>query len=211
MHPAADKENGFGGVSSHKQPAAFSSRRPFGVVRGPVEKAVMLPHPPAADTSTPGPLPAVAPLRQVGEAVGMTASAPHSTSLTPVFVQQTPQVSARQQGPPSWATDLQVYLASRPAPDAAAHAQRGSLLRALQTSPESAEAWWALLQHEQGIAARVAGKGASSLATLFGWATRIVPRQGKACSEAYQQLWIGLACQQWCVLTQPLADQAALV
>ena len=112
---------------------------------------------------------------------------------------QTPQSQAStKQAPPSWASDLQAYLASTPALDAASAARRSSLLKTLQADSCSAEAWWAFLQHEEGLAAAAASPP-KGLGALFGWATRTVPRQGKASSEAYQLLWIGLARQQWWV------------
>lgn len=127
----------------------------------------------------------------------------HLTQMLNTPVRAPQSQAATKQAHPSWTADLQAYLASRPASDAASAAKRSSLLKALQADSCSAEAWWAFLQHEEELCPAAASPP-KALCALFGWATRMVPRQGKASSEAYQLLWIGLARQQWCVsLPQP--------
>lgn len=43
------------------------------------------------------------------------------------------------------------------------------------------------------------GGGAGvGLRSLYGWSTRLVPRQSNAHGEAFLQLWLGFARHQWC-------------
>ena len=88
--------------------------------------------------------------------------------------------------------------------------QRGSLFAALKARPESAEAWWAFLSHEESILAAHSDKNTGTLTSalrtgrhsvtlfdLFTLATRTIPRQGNYDNKAYQHIWLGYARQQW--------------
>ena len=42
------------------------------------------------------------------------------------------------------------------------------------------------------------GKGAVGLVSLYGWATRLTPKNGNSNNDTYIRLWIGYARHQWC-------------
>jgi hypothetical protein len=105
----------------------------------------------------------------------------------------------------SWEDDLRTYAA--PTGDAA-DAARAALAAAVRAAPESADAWWALLLHEE----RAAGasprspppRGGVALIELYRWATRLAPRPRAAADAApggsggaFARVWVGYARRQW--------------
>ena len=48
-------------------------------------------------------------------------------------------------------------------------------------------------------AALKGGRAAVALASLYGWATRLIPKHGHYEDETYIKIWLGYARHQWCV------------
>jgi hypothetical protein len=80
---------------------------------------------------------------------------------------------------------------------------RHKLVAGVKVSPQSAEAWRALLAYEESHGSNMthglqADPGRVSLYHMYYWATTLVPRSSsKSHKEAYLQLWLGFARQQW--------------
>lgn len=123
----------------------------------------------------------------------------------------------------TWSSPGSAAAAPTPA-SAAAQALRAKLAQGIKVAPESAEAWWAFLQQEESQAqaaaqqqhqqaapgatgaAGGAGGGTRSpggpgvtLFDLYAWASRVVPRQTNYRTDAYLNIWLGYARQQWWV------------
>lgn len=43
-----------------------------------------------------------------------------------------------------------------------------------------------------------AGRSAVPLTSLYGWATRLIPKHGHYEDETYIKIWLGYARHQWC-------------
>ncbi|KAF8072718.1 MPS1 [Scenedesmus sp. PABB004] len=101
----------------------------------------------------------------------------------------------------SWLADLDAYIATHEPGDA----ERRELVARVKGAPQSAAAWRALLAHEEACGnatqhglAPPADPGRVSLYHMYYWATQLVPRSSTAQhKEAYLQLWLGFARQQW--------------
>lgn len=115
-------------------------------------------------------------------------------------------------GPPSWLADLDAYVSTHPVAAAgggehgSSNSERHGLVAAVQALPQSAEAWRALLAFEEAHSSNLtqqqaAGAAADparvSLYHLYYYATQLVPRNKNQHKEAYLQLWLGFARQQW--------------
>jgi len=101
----------------------------------------------------------------------------------------------------SWLADLDAYVSSHPGDDC--H-DRPGLVAAVKACPQSAEAWRALLAYEEAHSSNLTQQqGATSdpsrvsLYHLYYYATQLVPRNKNQQKEAYLQLWLGFARQQW--------------
>jgi hypothetical protein len=77
-------------------------------------------------------------------------------------------------------------------------------VEAVKAAPESPEAWWALLQQEESLAANATAtlsdrgaRGGVTLLDLFLAATKVVPRHSNYSNEAFIKIWLGFARQQW--------------
>lgn len=103
----------------------------------------------------------------------------------------------------AWGPDLDAYLASHPTDSAAATAERHALVAAVKAAPTCADAWAALLAHEEVQHGSVTAQhgqqdaGRVSLYHLFVHATKLVPRSKR---DAYLALWLGYARTAWCVV-----------
>lgn len=127
---------------------------------------------------------------------------------------QTPD--ARKGRAPSWLADLDAYLASHASSPATALDHRQALMCAVKADPLSPEAWLAFLSNEEaaygnvtaslpGVAPGEPGSGGGiSLYHMFYWATQLVPRSKNQFKDAYIQLWLGYAKQQWCAPWLPV-------
>ena len=109
---------------------------------------------------------------------------------------------------PSWLADLDAYISSHPAGSVAddehGSSARHELVAAVKAAPHSAEAWRSLLAFEEAHGSNLTQQqpGAAdparvSLYHLYYYATQLVPRNKNQQKEAYLQLWLGFAKQQW--------------
>lgn len=116
--------------------------------------------------------------------------------------------SSNSSGGPSWLADLDAYITSHPA--AGGHgeqhssSERQGLVAAVKACPQSAEAWRALLAYEEAHSSNLTqqqpGGGDPTRVSLYHlhyYATQLVPRNKNQQKEAYLQLWLGFARQQW--------------
>jgi len=103
---------------------------------------------------------------------------------------------------PSWVADLNAYIAGQQgSPTSSSTDGRVPLVAAVKSNPQSAEAWGALLAHEEAHGSSTThglhSASDSSKITLYHlyiWATQLVPRSRDG---MYLQLWLGYAKQQW--------------
>lgn len=111
-------------------------------------------------------------------------------------------------GGASWLPDLEAYLKGHPicsgGDEEHSVSERQGLVAAVKAAPQSAEAWRALLifeeAHSSNITQQQPGGGDPSRVSLYHlyyWATQEVPRSKNQQKEAYLQLWLGFARQQW--------------
>lgn len=105
---------------------------------------------------------------------------------------------------PSWWPDLEAYVRGHPLGEEQSISERQGLLAAVKAAPQSADAWRALLAfeeaHSSNITQQQPGGGDPSRVSLYHlyyWATQEVPRTKNQHKEAYLQLWLGFARQQW--------------
>jgi hypothetical protein len=120
-------------------------------------------------------------------------------------MQQLDSSSAKSGVGPSWLADLDAYIGTHPAGiHEADHTERHGLVAAVKAAPQSAEAWRALLAFEEVHCSNLTQQqpGAAdpsrvSLYHLYFYATQLVPRNKNQHKEAYLQLWLGFARQQW--------------
>lgn len=104
----------------------------------------------------------------------------------------------------SWLADLDAYIISTPAHEDGSSTRQG-LVAAVKAAPQSAEAWRALLAYEEAHSSNLTQQhlpGAAdparvSLYHLHYYATQLVPRNKNQQKDAYLQLWLGFAKQQW--------------
>lgn len=101
--------------------------------------------------------------------------------------------------------DLDAYVSSHRG-DHEASKERNGLVTAVHACPHSAEAWKAMLAYEEAHNSNstqqqslAADPSRVSLYHLYYYATQLVPRNKNQHKEAYLQLWLGFARQQWCV------------
>jgi hypothetical protein len=114
---------------------------------------------------------------------------------------QTPDIGKARDGP-SWVADLNAYIAGQQgSPNSSSTDSREPLVAAVKSNPQSAEAWGALLAHEEAHGCNTthglhsgADSGKITLYHLYFWATQLVPRSRDG---MYLQLWLGYAKQQW--------------
>eukprot|EP00882_Tetradesmus_deserticola_P019626 GHRQ01021138.1.p1 GENE.GHRQ01021138.1~~GHRQ01021138.1.p1 ORF type:complete len:169 (+),score=62.37 GHRQ01021138.1:53-508(+) len=127
----------------------------------------------------------------------------HVESKRPAML-QTPEATRPRSATATWAADLDAYIGSHEAsPGSSSTETRQRLVAGVKASPQSAEAWRALLAHEESHGSNMthglqADPGRVSLYHIYYWATTLVPRSSsKIHKEAYLQLWLGFARQQW--------------
>lgn len=117
---------------------------------------------------------------------------------------ETPTATLRQA---SWDRQLDAYARPAGGSPSAHRTLRLRLAEAVKASPESPEAWWALLQQEEAWAAAAGGtaglergaatRGGISLLDLFAAATKNIPRQNNYTNDSFVKIWLGFARQQW--------------
>ncbi|KAF6261004.1 hypothetical protein COO60DRAFT_832255 [Scenedesmus sp. NREL 46B-D3] len=117
---------------------------------------------------------------------------------------QTPEATRPRSTTATWAADLDAYIGSHEgSPSGSSTEVRQRLVAGVKASPQSAEAWRALLAYEESHGSNMthglqADPGRVSLYHMYYWATTLVPRSSsKSHKEAYLQLWLGFARQQW--------------
>ncbi|WIA28772.1 hypothetical protein OEZ86_011304 [Tetradesmus obliquus] len=117
---------------------------------------------------------------------------------------QTPEATRPRSASGTWSADLDAYIGSHEgSPGGSSTETRHRLVAGVKASPQSAEAWRALLAYEESHGSNMthglqADPGRVSLYHMYYWATTLVPRSSsKSHKEAYLQLWLGLARQQW--------------
>lgn len=124
------------------------------------------------------------------------------TAVTDGLSLQTPDAS-RSRSNPSWVADLDAYIASH---EGTPGGDRHTLVSNVKLNPQSAEAWRSLMAYEEshsanntyGLhAATAVDNNKVSLYHVYYWATQLVPRSKNQHKEAYLQLWLGFARQQW--------------
>lgn len=107
----------------------------------------------------------------------------------------------------SWETDLKKYISDPERLCQPSQATRTQLAAAVLANPKAADPWWDLLYHEE-LAAWRSGGGAPTpsvkrssdsimLQDLYDWATRLVPPEGNKDRQAFPNIWLGHARQQW--------------
>jgi hypothetical protein len=120
------------------------------------------------------------------------------------LLSQTPEAIRARSASATWAADLDAYIGSHEgSPGGSSTEARHRLVAGVKASPQSAEAWRALLAFEESHGSNMthglqADPGRVSLYHMYYWATTLVPRSSsKSHKEAYLQLWLGFARQQW--------------
>lgn len=107
--------------------------------------------------------------------------------------QSVPRSALRQLG---WEQYLQQY-AQRCAPQLATDTV-AQLTAAVHEEPQKPESWWSLLSKLDAAAQSLTDKRqALALLQMYEWATKQVPRHGNYENNAFLNLWIGYAKQQW--------------
>ncbi|WIA08718.1 hypothetical protein OEZ85_008142 [Tetradesmus obliquus] len=117
---------------------------------------------------------------------------------------QTPEATRPRSASGTWSADLDAYIGSHEgSPGGSSTETRHRLVAGVKARPQSAEAWRALLAYEESHGSNMthglqADPGRVRLYHMYYWATTLVPRSSsKSHKEAYLQLWLGLARQQW--------------
>ena len=118
----------------------------------------------------------------------------------------------------SWDRQLDAYTRPQGGSPSAQRSLRARLVEAVKAAHQSPEAWWTLLQQEEGWAAAAgataslergaAARGGVSLADLYAAATKVVPRQNNYSNDAFIKIWLGFARQQWCDVFTAWGGQA---